>query len=81
MEKSPQQNAVIFLYCGKKNNRLLENLLTITATDQLKPRAWTSTESMADKNEVCLLPSLVGRKCRLKHTHTYTHTHTTFVLF
>lgn len=46
MEKSPQQNVVIFLYCGKKNKRLLEDLLTITATDQLKPRAWTSIESM-----------------------------------
>ena len=75
MEKSPQQNVVIFLYCGKKNKRFLEDSLTITATDQLKPVLGPPLSQCADKNEACLLPSLVGRKCRA-HTHTHTHTHT-----
>lgn len=73
-EKSPQQNVVRFLYCGKKNKRFLEGSLSITATNQLKPHAIGPPLSQcSDKNEVCLLPFAIseGRK----------DTHTTFVLF
>lgn len=74
MEKNPQQNVVRFLYCGKKNKKLLEDSLTITATNQLKPHATgPSLSQCSDKNEVWLLPFAIfkGRK----HTH-----HICFVL-
>lgn len=77
MEKSPQHNVVIFLYCGKKNKRLLEDSLSqpqINQSPMLSDLSWANV-LISRRFSFCCLWAWVGL-----WGGRGTHTHTCFVL-